>query len=224
MEIKRDFIFDPSLVLYLPLYELDGGAFKSKDAHGHLCTVTGALWRPDGRYFDGTDDEIDCGDISEFNSVSALTVEGWFKQTTIDVNADIWVKRVDAVNRIALQTQTNGNMYCYLANAAEMHGSLDYSAVISSGVFFHGVFVFDGSLIGNANRLKMFVDTVSQTLDFGAFTVPATTADLSGASFKLGQFITNDFDGTIGEIRVYSRALTPLEIQHNYLATQWRYR
>ena len=53
-----NFIFDPSLVLYLPLYQLDGASFVSKDAHGHLCSVTGALWRPNGRWFDGTDDTI----------------------------------------------------------------------------------------------------------------------------------------------------------------------
>ena len=38
------FIFDPSLVLYLSLWKLDGDSFMSKDAYGHLCTVTGALY------------------------------------------------------------------------------------------------------------------------------------------------------------------------------------
>ena len=56
-----DFIFDPSLVLYLPLYQPDGASFASRDAYGHLCTVTGALWTPQGRTFDGADDIIDLG-------------------------------------------------------------------------------------------------------------------------------------------------------------------
>jgi len=34
---------------------------------------------------------------------------------------------------------------------------------------------------------------------------------------------TNDFTGTIGEVQVYSRVLTPLEIHQNYLVTKWRY-
>ena len=29
--------------------------------------------------------------------------------------------------------------------------------------------------------------------------------------------------GLIGEVRIYRRALTPTEVQHNYLATKWRY-
>jgi len=55
MQVKRDFIFDPSLVLYLPLYQLDGWAFMSRDAYGHLCSVTGAKWTPQGRDLDEQD-------------------------------------------------------------------------------------------------------------------------------------------------------------------------
>jgi len=54
-----NFVFDPSLELYLPLYELDGSSFMSKDACGHICLVTGALWGSQGRTFDGGDDYID---------------------------------------------------------------------------------------------------------------------------------------------------------------------
>ena len=53
-----NFIFDPSLVLYLPLHQRDGSSFMSKDAYGHVCTVTGAVWTPEGRLFDGVDDYI----------------------------------------------------------------------------------------------------------------------------------------------------------------------
>ena len=36
--------------------------------------------------------------------------------------------------------------------------------------------------------------------------------------------VLEGFDGLIGEVRIYKRALTPLEVQHNYLATKGRYR
>ena len=68
------FISDPSLVLYLPLYQLDGTAITSKDAYGHLCSVTGVTWRPDGRCFDGVDDEIDCGNGSSIQIGGAITI------------------------------------------------------------------------------------------------------------------------------------------------------
>lgn len=39
------------LVLDLPLYKLDGASFMSKDAYGHLATVTGATFGIKGRTF-----------------------------------------------------------------------------------------------------------------------------------------------------------------------------
>ena len=81
-------IFDPSLVLYLPLYGQDGASFMSQDAGGHLCAVTGALWRPDSRYFDGIDDKINCGHSPALNLTSGVTVEVWFKP--VSVSADNW--------------------------------------------------------------------------------------------------------------------------------------
>ena len=41
------------LVLYLPLWALDGSPFKSVDAYRHVCSATNALWRPNGRDFNG---------------------------------------------------------------------------------------------------------------------------------------------------------------------------
>lgn len=35
------FILDPRLVLYLPLWKLDGASFADHSAYGHLCTVKG---------------------------------------------------------------------------------------------------------------------------------------------------------------------------------------
>ena len=70
-------IHDPSLVLDLPLYELDGASFMSKDTYGHLCTVTNTLWRLDGRHFAGAD-FINCGTGPSLAPSNALTIEGWF--------------------------------------------------------------------------------------------------------------------------------------------------
>ena len=70
-----NFIYDPSLVLYLPFYQLDGASFMSKDKHGYPCTVTGALWRPDGHYFDGTDDKIVVPDAASLDITTGITIE-----------------------------------------------------------------------------------------------------------------------------------------------------
>ena len=64
-----DLIFDSGLTLYLPFYRLDGSSLISKDAYGHSCTVNGAAWRTQGRYFDGIDDRIAVGTVSDFSFI-----------------------------------------------------------------------------------------------------------------------------------------------------------
>src|SRR3972149_6505876 len=76
MKVRRKFQYDPSCVLYLPLYELDGASFASRDAYGHLCTVTGATWGLQGRTFNGTSDWINCG-TSSILVPPQITLEFW---------------------------------------------------------------------------------------------------------------------------------------------------
>ena len=73
----------------------------------------------------------------------------------------------------------------------------------------------------------MFVNgaEVSATWAYGGGTggvAPQTTV----AILQLGAISRGTaelWNGLIDEVRIYNRALTPLEIQHNYLATKWRY-
>ena len=85
-----DFIYDPSLVLYIPLHQLDGSLFMSQDAYGHLCTVTGAAWTLQGYDFDGTDDKIDCGSNTILDNLfdGGGTVLAWINVDTDGENSE----------------------------------------------------------------------------------------------------------------------------------------
>ncbi len=209
------FIFDPSLVLYLPLYEQDGSSLLSRDAYGHVCTVTGALWRPGGRYFDGVDDRIYCGDSAILDLVSAFTLEIWVKTT--DTEGVLLAKRT---------TQSDWPFVFYVGASVTPalyadDGSADSVSSTStlSDVMTHVVVTRDETTInfffnGQADAGN------PQTLKKGS-----SDAD---AKFAIGaQWVVNTWNnpliGNIGEARIYSRVLTPQEIQHNYLATKWRY-
>ena len=63
------FLLDPSLVLYLPLYQLDGASFMSRDAYGHLGVNYGSTWTPQGRSFDGVDDYVIVPNVVDRKSV-----------------------------------------------------------------------------------------------------------------------------------------------------------
>ncbi len=204
-----DFIFDPSLVLYLPLYKLDGASFMSKDAYGHLCPVPGALWTPNGRYFDGLDDFITLPDISGLFSTEGTLI--------------IWLKNDDDV-------------------PASTKGFVFFGAVVSdhypytSGDIYLGVLRSDRPNLGTigidksvwhmltitsqpgAENWKVYQNLTKIYSATGDATVTVPSAPLIGSSYSL-----EDYAGHMGEVFAYNRALTPLEIQHNYLATKWRY-
>ena len=212
----RDFIFDPSLVLYLPLHRLDGASFMSRDAYGHLCTVTGALWRPYGRYFDGSDDVIKCGANTALDIVTAGTLEAWVNVTTFGDNEGVTAK--GTTSGYWNLTSYSGPQFRFI-----VRDGVGFARVIASGVstdtWYHLVGVVDGR---TATSLKIYLDaSLKQEGDISAIgsLVDNTKNLLIGEDERNAAF----FHGLIGEVRIYNRALTPLEIQRNYLATKWRY-
>jgi len=217
-----DFISDPSLVLYLPLHELDGASFISKDKHGHVCTVTGGLWTPQGRRFDGSDDKIYCGDIDALDGLSQITVECYAKWggalgglTAAD--GIVWKGMVFAVG---------GGWTASKARAYIVHGggtwkdSGDSTTGIDDLNWHHLVGVYDGTY------LRIYVDGLQENLaNIGSVTMDSSDKNVAIAVNNNNESALNNFwNGLVGEVRIYRRALTPKEVEHNYLATKWRYR
>jgi len=77
---------------------------------------------------------------------------------------------------------------------------------------WHTVFlVFDGTLAGNVNRFKMYLDgdPTPLTLIFAGGTVPATMPDLTASNASIGRFTTTrHFDGIIALTTFWGRALS----------------
>ena len=204
-------IFDPSLVLYLPLHELDSGSLMSRDACGHACTVTGALWRLNVRDFDGIDDVIDTGAWGYSGNVG--TFELWVKghDTPPSTAQNLIDFRGDGVLACQWSNGVAGRIAVYSVDATD-----DWSVIAPSDVAWHHiVFLLDGT------SADLYLDSVKQgvTQTITPFSIASSTAVGIGNLSAGGA----PFDGEIGEVRIYNRALSPLEIQQNYLATKWRY-
>ncbi|MBI4188624.1 MAG: LamG domain-containing protein [Chloroflexi bacterium] len=211
-----NFVYDSSLVLYLPLYERDGASFMSADKHGHLCTVTGALWRPNGRYFDGIDDDIDCGNSSILDLTDAYTIEVWLSLRNKTGERDVLSKRPAANNGGYVLIFSNGSsapvLYHYTSGwtgtVCDTEIALDRPTRISVTKKDTAVVYF---LDGEQKNTVTLAGTPTITL----------------ANLMLGRYTQGGggaFPGEIYEVQFYNnRVLTPLEIRQNYLATKWRY-
>jgi len=215
------FILDPSLVLYLPLYELDGASFMSKDAYGHLCTVTGASWTPRGRSFDGVDDYITVPNHSALTFTSEdFTIIEWIKPAlgTAEYQA-LFFKGDYNVGGYYFNTHgSNGGIFLYTcqsgANQVSYYNTGD-DLLIADTWAMVGVTRSGATATWYKNGEAKSWTSAASHID------PATSSE--DARIGVNNDIALDYDGLIGEVWVYNRALTALEVQHNYISTRWRY-
>ena len=207
-----EFILDPSLVLYLPLYELDGASFASQDAYGHSCTVTGALWRPDGRWLDGSDDFMSIPNHEALKPTEftyAIWVNMWglatgetyhaiaAKASTVGVNG--WGILILPTGSIRLYSGAN-NIWSAAGVVDENNWHL-YTVTFKAG----GQQIFQ-----DLTRLK------TGTMGLTQVNSPLRIGD-RGDGYGSAK-------AKIGEVWLFNRIFSAPEIQHNYLATKWRYK
>ncbi len=204
-------IVTSGLLLNTPLwqYDLNGSTFYSKDDYQRLCTVTGATWGNTGRTFDGND-KISL-DSRPFTGASAATVEAWIYPTdTTSWRCAVGEAVGGGVNESASLVLYNNLVYF---DTRTTSGRVNVTASFSINAWSHWVGVYDGAFI------YLYKDGV---LIAGP---TAQTGTLVGAiDYFLGSSGSADFFiGIEGEVILYNRALTSAEIQHNHMATVWRY-
>ncbi len=87
---------------------------------------------------------------------------------------------------------------------------------ILTGSWCHVAIVYDGTLIGNANRLKIYFNGVAQSLAFNG-TIPATLRN-SAAAFELGGWssLSRVADDLIDEFSMAGRAWSAEEVALHY--------
>ena len=200
------------LSLYLPLWALKDSAFKSVDANRYTATVTGALWQPDGRLFDG-DDLINIG--AQFNSVSTLWISIWFKFTaTFDTNEDAvqfpFGKIVDGSNFFdARFDNIDGKLKFRSTVSGTIFAIETVETSWAAGVWQHVLFS-----VSAANGVRMIVNKGT------AVTNVDTSAILSGGDFVFGgrtdPTSNIGFEGTIHSIMVGTNDLTTAEEDYLY--------
>ncbi|MCA1557682.1 MAG: LamG domain-containing protein, partial [Acidobacteria bacterium] len=168
---------------------------------------------------------LSVADNATLDTLTAMTLLVWFKPTdnalarTIAAKWDYatqggWAFGTDDVSaadelKIHLATSLTDNgtgCNATTTNADLVAGSWHFLAL-----------VYDGSLTGDANRLKLYVNNVQKTLTFSG-TVPAALQN-NTASFKLGDFggtIHRYLNGALDSVSLYGRALTSTELSTHY--------
>jgi hypothetical protein len=218
-------ILKPWLVLYLPLQATDGSSLMSRDAYGHVCPVTGALWRPGGRYFDGVDDFINAdAAVVDGKLGGAFTLMCWGRLEKWNANQNFL-----GAGSMANPGDYGGfdfnnadrKIYARTCTGAGGDNSVGSAGVFTSDAGWH----FFAMTVDADGHIDHFI--IDDT-DMGSCSIHDNDLSIH-THLYIGQLPytvpnVNAMKGAVGEIWLYGRELTVSEIQCHYLDTKWRYR
>ena len=153
--------------------------------------------------FDGSNDYVNCGNDSSLRITgTAITVAAWVKWDSADAWSGIAVKSSSGwwTDGYGLYGHNDGYAYFYVTGYDQ--GSA-YKAFSADGQWHHLAGTYDGSYV------RLWVDGVEGTPD-------SYSANISNANYALnigrGYGDSYNFNGSIDDVRIYTRALGADEI------------
>lgn len=179
--------------------------------NGVICHPEGCIWTPEGFLFDGVDDLITFE--SDFIGASACTIMGWIKPTgwggfasgrIIDNDKLFFSIGNDTLRRLNFSSNI-GTATAVSPNDSITLNQWQHVAVTRKT---------DGKVTFYVNG------QLSGTPDQNSGTPTAGTTNVIVGNRLAGD---RGFDGTIDDLLVFNRILTPQEIQAHYSMTKWSY-
>ena len=153
--------------------------------------------------FDGVDDYVDCGDLSQLGGETEITISMWMRSTS-SANK-ILLDFKEGASRIAIQRYTNNIIYLYVNNVG-----VDYSITTLLNNWYNIVYVFNGSGATDADRLKLYVNGIEIIASSFSGTVPTSIGTFTSAmDSKIGSLYNNSFGfrGNIDEVSVFNSVI-----------------
>ena len=173
----------------------------------------------------GTNQYVSISGLATYlNNKTNFTYETWFK-----VNSTTTFGTLFSFGNN--DSYSNDIIFFVLSNQIylQVNNGVDNSAVVTftSTDWNSMSVVYDGTKTGNSNRLKLYINGVQQTLNFGTYNVPSSTSNVGLVNSGIGAYSTgnwnNKLTGSIGSSRLYTKSLTDDEITQNFNATKSRF-
>ena len=150
-----------NVVASWPLDEATGTLARNSNGPGNDGALVGPPRWVTGRIssalaFDGTD-EVDIGDIPDVNDIARVTLAAWIKRDALGAPV-LLGKQTGGGRDLSIRAAADGRLYAGVGNGLTASGSV----LLNDTLWHHVALVFDGTLLGNANRLKIYVDGVQR--------------------------------------------------------------
>ena len=183
--------------------------------------------------FDGTNDYINCGNVTDANGLSTMSCCIWAKLDTVNPNETYiskWKQSSPRQSCFSIITANVGDtppteLRVFVAiNLTEGGGNyVDTTDAPLTENWQYISVVYDGSLAA-ASRLAIYVDGVKSATTVTYGTIP-TSLTSSSADLEIGRWegMGDHFAGNIASVSLYTRALSVDEVKQNYEATKPRF-
>ncbi len=205
------------LALRLELNETSELTASDSSGKGRDGTLVGAVWTPSGHSegclsFDGDD----CVEIAGYKGIpgrNSRTVSAWVKTSGSSVTD--WMEiicwgdssKVGGWWNVVLSDQTTAGKW--VLRMAALGGYVEGTTQLADGLWHHVAVTLDSDGTPNLDEVRLFVDGKEETL-----VIPANISinTVTSMDLRIGGQANRYYEGSIDEIRVYSRALSAQEI------------
>jgi len=178
--------------------------------------------------FDGFNEYLSVAHVSGQLLSGAFTAAFWTYTTETNAN-DQFVSKENVSDRgFAIKHAASfwDRLRVHIATSASDQGTYGaWNGILANLVWQHFVVVFDGSLSGNANRLKVFLNGVLLTADAYVGTIPATLyPSVAPIRFGAGAGGIGALDGKLHNAAVFNAALSAAQVAavYNYRSNDLR--
>ena len=203
-------IDDTDLELHLDAEDLTSSSttWSDKTSNNNDGTITGADFDAElGNWLDferSNSDNVSISDSSSLDISSNITLEAWINEESVANYGRLFWKS----GAYHLYRGTNGWTFL-LGTTSLVHNS----GIPSTGTWYHIAATYDGS------NQKLYIN--GELVDTEAMTgsIPTNNNTL----YIGGDTTDRYFDGKIGQVRIYSSALTADEVMQNYRFTKNNY-
>jgi len=169
---------------------------------------------------DGTGDSVSIGDIEEIKNLTEFSAFVWMDARDLPLQSVFLTKWFHpTVTTFAFQT-LNDEVRVFISDditdTGSNHGTTT-NANLLENTSTHIGFIFNGSGSTNADRLKIYVNGVEETVTYVG-TIPSQLTD-GNASLTIGAFtgsITLPFVGDLDDVMTWRRALSPDDVKDVY--------
>lgn len=203
------------MVLHYPMNDGSGGVLSDASGHNSSGLIHNAKWvRLPGGWaleFDGRTSYVDCGAPAQLDIQGPITLMAWICPAQVQVAKEPGILGKD-FTRYLLTYYRDRLAYWYIDS-----GGNNVSATAPPGVWSHVAGVFDGKALAiyvDGELARSSVSKYSELTRGGNFFIGAVLDGAPAPGSKPA--LEAGFKGMISEVKVYSRALSAMEIRAEF--------